>query len=92
MKQVEFDLGVPIVEQPTLPSKEEPNPMCRKVGYGPENTTCKNCVHLVRKVVHSEAKFYKCAKQMKKVGNSYEGKDYRLKWNSCRLYEEKEKE
>ena len=86
MDQFEFDLGVPEIE---LPSNDEPNPMCKKVGYGPTDAQCKTCMHLVQKVVHSEAKYYKCAKQMRKVGNYYEGKDYRLKWKACKLYEEK---
>lgn len=86
-----MDLGVLETAQPTLPGKDEPNPMCRRVGYGPEGITCKTCVHLVSKVVHSQAKFYKCAKQLHKRKGSqhYEGKDYRVKWKACKLYEQK---
>lgn len=91
MEQFEFDLGVPVVEQPALPGKDEPNPMCRNVGYGPVDAQCKMCKYLVQKVVHSQAKFYKCTQQMRKnkYTGSGEGKDYRLKWKACKLYKEK---
>ena len=86
MNQIEFDLGVPeVIDSLAKVPDNEPNPMCKKVGYGPENTNCKSCKHVIQKVVHSQAKFYKCAKQLNK---KQEGKDYRLKWKACSLYEE----
>lgn len=78
MEQFELDLGVHVIEQP---SKNGPNPMCKKVGYGPVDAQCKTCKHLVQKVVHSQAKYYKCRKQCRpnKYTGHLEGKDYRFK-------------
>lgn len=86
MNQIEFNLGIPEIINPLdkVPG-DEPNPMCKRVGYGPENATCKSCKHLIQKIVHSQAKFYKCKQQLNK---KQEGKDYRLKWSACRMYEE----
>lgn len=90
MEQFEFDLDIPTTELPESAGDKDPNPMCRKVGYGPDGAQCKTCKHLIQKVVHSQTKFYKCLKQCRKnkYTGSLEGRDYRLKWNACRLYEE----
>ena len=82
MDQFEFDLGLP----PELPS-DEPNPLAQYLGYGPEGAKCKKCRHLYKKSVPSGKHFYKCGRQMKK--NEF-GKDWRVSWNACRLYEEGE--
>lgn len=83
MEQIEFDLGLP--EEPPQNKQIEPNGMCRKYGYGPENATCKTCYYLVKKQHERDPKtyWYKCSLQ--KTGNGC-GPDIRLKYKACRKY------
>lgn len=85
--QIELDLGLP--EAPSQDKQIEPNKMCRKFGYGPEDATCKTCEHLVRKrhYRNPNASWFKCLRQID--GNGH-GTDMRQKWRACRKYKNRE--
>jgi len=67
-----------------LANNFSPNPMVRRHGRGPEGTHCKTCRYLQSQSFGTARHYWKCTRYS--VSHS-EASDFRLKWESCRLYE-----
>lgn len=61
----------------------EPNPVIRAYGFGPENTCCKTCSHLIKRVYSGT--YYKCGLRQNTGGPAT---DHRINWNACGRYED----
>lgn len=63
--------------------QNEPNPMRKTHGPGPDGAKCKTCKHLFAK--RWDRTYYKCALRGNTNGA---GTDHRVRWNACAKYEE----
>lgn len=64
--------------------EQEPNPMRRAFGPGPEGTICRGCVFLVGK--RWDKTYWKCGLRQNTNGP---GTDHRVRWKSCSKFEKR---